>query len=270
MTQMEWAMRYYDAGWNIMPCKDKRPLFDALEIWDRKWELLQTERPQRAIVEWWWKKYPEAQIALITGSISGVSVIDIDMKNVAPSAIYELTVGKELKDVITVTKWCTTLTSHTGGGGLHLFCKYAKVDNSVKSLHPAIDIKSDGGYVILPESVHHETRSAYRWEPMFPFNEENVKGGMAEFPKELLQVADTKGDTVSQLLAGVTQGSRNNSLVKIAGALLWRFTPEDAWPVIVAWNAVNNKPPLGINELKTSYLNIVKRHYATNRRRVSL
>ena len=65
-----------------------------------------------------------------------------------------------------------TLRARTGGGGLHLF--YAappnvRVANTAGRLPgvsrplPGIDLRGDGGYVVVPPSVHASGR-LYRWD----------------------------------------------------------------------------------------------------------
>ena len=57
-----------------------------------------------------------------------------------------------------------TLESRTGGGGRHLFFKHdgTPVKNSTGKLGKGLDVRGDGGYVIVPPSVH-ETGSPYVW-----------------------------------------------------------------------------------------------------------
>jgi hypothetical protein len=61
-----------------------------------------------------------------------------------------------------------TLRSATGGGGRHLFYMHPPgfVIPSVRGWLPGVDMKSDGGYVILPEGKHKSGMSYRRinWE----------------------------------------------------------------------------------------------------------
>lgn len=237
-----------------MPCRNKIPLADALELWDGEWKPLQEERAQRQIVEWWWKKWPDAQIALICGKLSGVTVIDVDRKggNEAPESF--------------IPRYGITMTSHTGGGGIHLFCRYAQnVDNSVKALHPQIDVKTEGGYVILPPS-NHESGVRYMWDPLFPFHPSNLGENLMPFPEELL-LASTRAQATptnwKAVAGGVTQGSRNVSLAKLTGKLLKTLEPEEAWMLVTAWNRQHNRPPLTDSECQNTFKSILKRHVSS-------
>lgn len=110
----------------------------------------------RAKVEAWWGARPEASIGIATGAMSGLTVVDAD-------------VGGGKPGLINLTRLCAahggvpaTMAVETGGGGLHLYFKYnAALRNGVDVLDEAIDVRSDGGYVIAPPSNH--VMRVYKW-----------------------------------------------------------------------------------------------------------
>ena len=56
---------------SVIPvARDKRPLV--------KWEEFQKRRPTEEEVESWWTRWPDANIAIVTGRISGLVVVDAD------------------------------------------------------------------------------------------------------------------------------------------------------------------------------------------------
>ena len=71
-TNMEAALELLDLGWSIIPCKPdtKRPRI--------KWKQYQDTLPTYEEVEQWWSDFPDDPIALITGTLSGVVVVDCD------------------------------------------------------------------------------------------------------------------------------------------------------------------------------------------------
>lgn len=64
----------------------------------------------------WWKKYPRANIAIATGEISGIIVLDIDPRNGGDDTIRCLEL--ELKGLP------KTVIAASGGGGTHYVFKY--------------------------------------------------------------------------------------------------------------------------------------------------
>lgn len=88
-------------------------------------------------------------IGLATGARSGIVVIDLDYK---PSkGINGLeSLAALLGDVP------PTLTVLTPSGGYHLYFRHPgfTIKNSASELGPGIDVRGDGGYVVLPDSEH--------------------------------------------------------------------------------------------------------------------
>ena len=277
----DWAQAYLNVGWNIFPLLPKSKFPHGKLLWDTgfkekdektgvlkaSWTPLRKTRVTTELMEEWWRRDPDANIGLICGEISGVTVIDIDTKK-----DY-----KDWKDPEEV-KWTIcepTLTGKTGGGGLHLFCKWESgIKNSQKRVHKQVDIKNDGGYIVLPPSVHDKTGNSYAFDPMFPFNEHNVET-MAAFPiplkQKLLERQDegmTKLDW-KYLLEGVQEkiDGRNNAAAQLIGkclnALYIEFDADPMfvpflWDYIKHWNT-KNTPPLNERELRHTFESIVKR-----------
>jgi len=112
----------------------------------------------------WWRRSPGANVGIATGAASGLVVVDVDLPKGGRESLRVLgSRGRRL---------ATTLCSHTGGGGLHLF--YAspadvRIPNAVGRLPgvdealPGIDLRGDGGYVVAPPSVH-AGGGRYRWD----------------------------------------------------------------------------------------------------------
>jgi len=102
----------------------------------------------------WWKKWPDANIGVPTGSTTLLLVVDVDPRNGGDKSLKEL----ESKH----GPFPETARQRTGGGGLHLFFRYPG-GRVPKSLAQGIDLKGDGGYVVLAPS-RHQTGSEYCWD----------------------------------------------------------------------------------------------------------
>ena len=92
---------------------------------------------------------PGGMLAVRTGTISDLAVVDIDPRNG----------GAVLPELMPPTR-CV----RTGSGGWHLYYRHPGGTLAAKLHgHPGIDVKADGGYVVAPPSIHPCTRQPYRW-----------------------------------------------------------------------------------------------------------
>lgn len=68
------ALQYYDLGWGLVPraIGDKSPLV--------KWKEFQETRASKKQIEAWWQDFPQANIALVAGKLSGFVVLDADSR----------------------------------------------------------------------------------------------------------------------------------------------------------------------------------------------
>ncbi|MGC5309257.1 bifunctional DNA primase/polymerase [Micromonospora zamorensis] len=117
---------------------------------------------------------PRGQLALRTGAASGVVVVDVDPGHGGVATLARL---------IAAGLTPPTARVRTGSGGLHLYYRHPGRPVSCsqgkpgQGLGPGIDVKADGGYVVLPPSTHPRTGRLYRW----------ISGhGVKEMPPALL------------------------------------------------------------------------------------
>ena len=141
MNTLDAALLYHSLGWSICPCppRTKHPAMP--------WKLFQEHRAQIQDVYKWWKR--TQNIAVITGSISRIIVMDVD----GPEGLATIA-GRELPPTPCV---------RTGSGGLHYYYQHPgfETGNKVREL-PGLDWRGDGGLVIAPPSIH-PNGNAYEW-----------------------------------------------------------------------------------------------------------
>lgn len=105
-----------------------------------------------------WSTWGEANWAVACGRASSIFVIDLDPAKGGFDSWDEFEMnrrGDSLPD---------TLKSRTGGGGFHLYFQYpqhCEIRNRVGWM-PGVDLRSDGGYVILPPGKHI-SGGRYEW-----------------------------------------------------------------------------------------------------------
>ena len=115
-----------------------------------------------AKIERWWRRWPNALIGVPTGSMSGMFAVDLDRKKPKP--------GEEFHDgVDTWAEWTAqegaieTRVSETPSTGRHLLFRAQDGIRNIPlhRLGPGIEIKGEGGYIIVPPSRHKD--GTYRW-----------------------------------------------------------------------------------------------------------
>ena len=70
-TLLDWALYYRKLGWCILPAHNKRPLLDS-------WTEYQKRHPTDEEIKNWFANPKADGIAVVTGTISGVVILDID------------------------------------------------------------------------------------------------------------------------------------------------------------------------------------------------
>lgn len=108
----------------------------------------------------WWTMWPTANIAIATGVVSGLVVIDIDPRNGAMDTLARLADNGH-----TFGKTGQVLT-HSGGWHLYYRHPGGKVTSRSNALGTGIDIKGDGGYVVAPPS--RGVLGPYVWQVAVP------------------------------------------------------------------------------------------------------
>jgi Bifunctional DNA primase/polymerase, N-terminal len=142
------ALSYARRGIPVFPCEPggKRPL-----TYNGFWDATTDARRIRA----WWHRWPAANVGIPTGERSGLLVLDVDPRDGGPESLAAL----ERK----TGPLPRTARARTGGGGVHVFFRYPaeqEVRNSAGRPGPGLDVRGEGGYVVVPPS---RTRSAYEW-----------------------------------------------------------------------------------------------------------
>jgi hypothetical protein len=85
MSLYSQALQNAVAGYSIIPLKkDKKPQIAS-------WMDFQKTPATEEIIEAWWDRYPEANIGIVTGAISGITVVDIDTKG---DTVVPLEIGR--------------------------------------------------------------------------------------------------------------------------------------------------------------------------------
>ena len=182
-------------------------------------------------------------IGAITGIHSGFVVIDLD--SYKDTANYKNIEGLLLS--------LNTPIAKSGGGGYHIYIKYTEELKTNVNAVAGIDIRGQGGYIVLPPSLHHSGGN-YEWIKS-PFEHELIE--LPDFildalPKRAYKSAEIAGEGSYQLfnykrLYGV--GERDSAMFSMARSLI-RMLPKhrlaDAgYSLYEAWCKTHIEDPTG-------------------------
>lgn len=231
-TTLDYAREYVSKGFSVIPLKpqSKTPAIDS-------WKEFQERRPTESELKEWFSG-ADNNIAIVTGKISGIIVVDLDSKEAVDFA---------------KGNFHETLSVKTGRG-FHLYFKYPR-DREVRNFQkrddlPGIDLRADGGYVVAPPSIH-ESGALYRWL--------NREQSLADLPEIVLPKKQDKNHLI-EFYKGVSEGQRNNALTRLIGSFVNDgATLDDCHEMAEIWNA-SNIPPLPREELARTVKSIFNKH----------
>lgn len=174
-----------------------------------RWRGYQQVLPSEDDVRIWWSKWPNANIGMATGALSGVLVLDADGTEARKSCLQNGGLDE------TPTVW----TGKIGGAHFHLAYPGGDIRNFARKL-PGTDMRAEGGYVLLPPSLH-ASGNRYRWA-------EGTQGiPPSPAPQWLIDLIESDAESngehvfgddfdISEVLTGIPEGKRDDTLYRYA------------------------------------------------------
>lgn len=201
----------------------------------------------------WWERWPNANIAILTGHVS--RLVSFDMDTYKPGAMTPDDVEEKLG------KLPDTRTISTGSDGLQMY--YLIPEGEIlkgipeNGLGPGLCVKANGGYVVAPPS---RTKGAY---------ETTKHCAIADAPDWLLKAlrnhsrrdskpvassnfsARSRGERITVQADGpIKEGIRNNTLTKYGGRLrAWGYEEKEILEILRQINEQRCSPPLSDREV---------------------
>jgi Bifunctional DNA primase/polymerase, N-terminal/Primase C terminal 1 (PriCT-1) len=192
----------------------------------------------------YWRQCPEANIGLATGQKNNITVLDVDPRHGGDASLAALTAQHgELPE-----SW----RSRTGSGGEHIIFEYiAGAGSSAGKLGDGLDIRSDGGLVIAPPSLH-ETGRRYGWINEGPIATAPVWLAAALLREKTAVAGAAAPEKWRALFAeGAAEGTRNDAAISLTGHLLSRrLDPFLVLDIVKLWNRERLRPPLADEKIK--------------------
>lgn len=237
-------------GINVFPIipKTKKPAV--------KWKHLQSTKMNEKTLGYLSRYYANYNIGLVTGSISGLAVVDVD--------------GQEGTDNLKEYSLPDTLTVKTARG-YHLY--YSLPEGvalpSAIALMPKVDIKADGGYVVAPPSIAADG-TQYKWNmspagirtlpPLPDWIIQKIgmrQDGTIPTGQEGLDEFESRKHWLKEVIGGVGEGNRNHACARYAGWLISKgYNEDDCIKELLTWN-LKNTPPMPESEVASVFSSVL-------------
>mgnify|MGYP006080919357 FL=1 len=241
-------------GWKVFPAnpENKTPL---IKEWQHKASNDET------IINHLFAPFPNAMVAVPTGPVNGITVIDFDIRDSYNG------VSNFIQEGFKIPK---TAGAKTPSGGFHLYFDSGNesLPNSVSKLAIGVDVRGDGGYVIAPPS--QSIKGTYKWETDWF----DPKRGMAKLPimiknlilfekkflnKKPLFDKNHFGAVAQEIDKPISEGSRNNELTRRCGYLFRKYSSDKVLEIMRHINQRCCNPPIEDRELYRIVCSIGKR-----------
>ncbi len=165
MNCLEAALTYAQQGWWVLPihhpyglggCSCGRPDCKTPGKHPRLFHGIYESSTDPATIRDWWRRWPRANVGIATGQVSGFDVLDVDPRNGGDETLREL--------IAENAPLPETVEQITGSGGRHVLFAAAGLPLAA-SVGVGLDIRSDGGLIVAPPSLH-ASGQRYEWDAL--------------------------------------------------------------------------------------------------------
>lgn len=243
------ARAYLAAGWSVVPVTPGQKHPPLL-----KWQEFENRRPTPEEIADWWQRWPDANVAIVTGRISDLSVIDVDAGSGGLDSLKES--GHRFPQT----------RVHKTPAGFHLLFHYSEALHTGAGFLTGIDVRSDGGYIIAPPSVSQKGQYTVLRDgpPLYLTEIPSWLGShQRQARRERVEPQDDP-EWVQVALRGVGEKQRNATAARLVGYFHGRGTPRSAIEIVMRAYARACTPPMELHEL-TSTIDSVTRYPTTPR-----
>jgi len=258
LTAKEAAIQYAKRGWGVIatspgakiPVADKELQPNGSKSW--------TKDPEH--IEKLFTLYPKAGVAIVTGEVSNLTIVDLDSKDVMPKLEEAgLKIPKDAYRVKTPR-------------GFHIYLKYdPELKQTAGGFIEHLDIRSDGGYCItsptqMPDNKSYEVvvdGEPGTWPELTAYSKKfSRKPSLNGTGAAVTSVAD-QPQWVTEALQGKSLGSRNSTAASLAGYFHSKRLGQDITVQILTAYAANCTPELSMQELTATVRSIYSRYQMT-------
>lgn len=157
------ALDYHARGWRVLPlheptaggctCRAGRDCASPGKHPRLDWPAGQVV--DTAQVRGWWRRWPTANVGIVTGAVSDLLVLDVDPGHGGETSLDLLRRRCGLPE---------TLMARSGSGGTHFYYRHpgVTIGPSAGKLGAGLDIRCDRGLIVAPPSAH-KSGTPYCW-----------------------------------------------------------------------------------------------------------
>jgi putative DNA primase/helicase len=172
-----------------------------------------------SLLRQWWRRWSTANIGGAMGGVMQLIALDFDPKNGGDLSLNDLIDAHG-------PAWLETLTFKTGSGGFHFVFQYPAshvLRNSASEVGPGVDTRGEGGYIVLPPSIHASGNfyQVFRAVPVIPCPEWLLDVFRSKQPRP--KVVNFQAERERRSVCGggvIVEGERNDRLFRV-GCALW-------------------------------------------------
>jgi hypothetical protein len=235
---------YLEQGYSVIPVgNNKKPII--------QWIDFQQRRPTHDELDIWWAKNPDANVAIITGEISNLFVLDLDTKE-AIDHVEELTPDEAMFPIAVTPR-----------GGQHRYFKCEPGIRNLANIVPGVDVRAEGGYVLAPPSIL--PNGGYSWMGDLGIHQVELCPLLEEY-KTLL---DAKRENYTKLAkecghevveaVKFTEGHRDNAIFHLANHLVKSGMPIANIRAYLYKIGAQCDPPFPQEEVEAKLMSATKR-----------
>lgn len=251
IKEIEW---YHRRGFSMIPVNPttKKPYI--------KWQKYQKEKASLQQLKDWIKKFPGCGIGIVTGAISGLTIIDVDTEE-----------GKKEFEGYLSDSFLTPVVKSPHGWHYY-FTHTEGLVNRARVL-TGCDVRNDGGYIVAPPSSNG--KGSYTWLPGCKIG----KTDLASIPDALKEKINANNKNkirsisssigaeqiVTERNASVTErnilikGSRDDDLFHLAHHLVKGGMPTPNIRKYLHFFASKCEPPFPTEDIETKIQSAIKR-----------
>jgi hypothetical protein len=150
-TILDAALEHAAQGHHVFPLVGKKPVFRG--------GFFEGTTDADQIRTWWKPKENSRNIGVRTGIESGIWALDVDKKPGGSNGF------QTLQELTGDFEWLRGVPFQISATGGHFFfeCDDADLHCSAGKVGPGIDVRANGGYIVVSPSIHPDTGLPYAW-----------------------------------------------------------------------------------------------------------